>query len=47
MLEQSAIEEAADRGSGGRAQRPMRGLEAVLVHALECGEVVDEDAVER
>ncbi len=47
MLEQSAIEEAPDRGVSGGAQRAMRGLEAVLVYALECGEVGGEDAIER
>jgi hypothetical protein len=42
VLEQAAVEEAADRHVRHVAQRPVRRLEALLVHPLERVEVVGQ-----
>ena len=47
MLEQATVEEAADCPARCRAQRTVRGLEAILVHALERVEVIGEHSIER
>ena len=47
MLDQAAVEEAADRAARRRMQWAVRGLEALLVHPLERREMVGQHAVER
>lgn len=47
VFEQAAVEEAADRRARRRAQGAVCPLEALFVHALECGVVVGEHAIQR
>jgi capsid protein len=47
VLEQPTVEEAANRATRRRAQRTVRRLEALFVHALERGEVIGQHTVQR